>query len=1039
MSRSGKGKAFADNSMAKQKKSKLPPVVEQSTIDPPSRSSALARMAALGITFCTGLLALVYEVTWQQYLANFLGSQAQATAIILAVFLSGLCSGYLVFGRLSRAAPARQALILCGLSEIGIGVWVLLFPSLYHLVWGHGALVSPESAFSHLWEIAISVLLMGLPTLLMGGTLPLLTQGLALDLDDAGPFHARIYAINTAGAFIGCLLAGFCFLPWWGLSGTLYRLGPLNIVSGIFFVLLACCCGGKLPSVAMRDSDSAEAAPPHDSLAPVPAYAMAFLAGFYSLTLQTVFMRIVGLSMGSSEYSFAMIVAVFIALLAAGAGLLSRAEGRPWPLWMNQCCVFVGSLAVYFTISYWPYASYVVRTLISSVTPGFYLYHAVMFFLLLAVLALPVGSMGSTLPLLFRELGRNRETLGTAVGSLYAWNTLGCASGALLGGYFLLFYGDLDWVYRICLFFMLFSVLLAAPWPQLSSRLALSAAAVCVAGFLLLLQLPTWNKRYLGNGLFRNRSPAQSTYLGSKIVYDEFLHGSHVLAYRDSPNSTVTITEHPGTESSRRLNKGASYVRNMKVNGKSDGETSFGDTRTMRLVAHLPMLFSSEPVERVGIVGFGLGVSAGSVSLYPEVKDIHVVEISPAVKQFSPYFDFANYGVSRNPKIRWSVGDAYRVLGSAPEQYSVIISEPSNPWVTGVERLFSEEFYKIVEAKLSEKGIYAQWIHDYTLSEGTWGLMIRTFEESFPHVRIFRAPMDTIMLGSKEPLDEASLTAFLRRYQALPDVREALDEIALPTPAAVLGLEIWVNKQQFPGAEVQTLEFPKLAHRAGFDFFLGENVNVHDLFEGSSRRLWSRKYEQDAFIFHYLPSVANPVEALEQYSLAACDSTEHRFFSGWQQELKPCRDSLVALAVDGVIDPENGIRQQDVGMLRQLEKEPETDAAKNEWKEVGRNARDEDLHALFDIFGSFDSEFLKLSAEKLALAAEHCFQNTSASSLRCRAHLIEALAVTGHGGLARSMLNSLPRAGETNPISSARLAALHSLVNETEAAFPGKN
>src|SRR4051794_25781147 len=85
------------------------------------------RVIALTLTFVTGATGLVYEVAWHRYLANFLGSHARAAAIILALFLGGLCLGYRIFGRLTLGYSSQRATFVCGLCEIGIGAWALAF------------------------------------------------------------------------------------------------------------------------------------------------------------------------------------------------------------------------------------------------------------------------------------------------------------------------------------------------------------------------------------------------------------------------------------------------------------------------------------------------------------------------------------------------------------------------------------------------------------------------------------------------------------------------------------------------------------------------------------------------------------------------------------------------------------------------------------------------------------------------------------------------------------------------------------------------
>ena len=195
------------------------------------------RAIALLLTVLTGFSGLVYQVAWQKYLAALLGSHSEATAAVLGIFLGGLSYGYLLFGRVSRrlveTAPAGQGrarvVYAYGLVEAAIGVYALLFPAAFSL--GRSlslALPTGAGELAFALDVAITALLIGPPTILMGGTIPLLTQGLSVGLGDATRFHSWVYAFNTTGAFAGALCAGFLLIPAWGLSGSVTAMGVVN-------------------------------------------------------------------------------------------------------------------------------------------------------------------------------------------------------------------------------------------------------------------------------------------------------------------------------------------------------------------------------------------------------------------------------------------------------------------------------------------------------------------------------------------------------------------------------------------------------------------------------------------------------------------------------------------------------------------------------------------------------------------------------------------------------------------------------------------
>ena len=168
------------------------------------------------VIFLTGAAGLVYQVTWQKYLSRLLGADSIATSIILATFLGGLSLGYYLCGKFSTRLkhPLRGFALLEGV----IGIWALAFPVIFAMVdtltrsWSFSA-----PAVILFQGVLCSAFLIGIPTVCMGGTVPLMTRGISQNLKESTNVHATIYSINTAGAVLGTLLAGFVLIPSFGL------------------------------------------------------------------------------------------------------------------------------------------------------------------------------------------------------------------------------------------------------------------------------------------------------------------------------------------------------------------------------------------------------------------------------------------------------------------------------------------------------------------------------------------------------------------------------------------------------------------------------------------------------------------------------------------------------------------------------------------------------------------------------------------------------------------------------------------------------
>ena len=503
----------------------------------------MIRLTALLLTVLTGFTGLVYEVAWQKYLATLLGSHGEATAAVLAIFLGGLSAGYALFGRATRGLverarrrgrPAR--LLSCyALVEAGIGAYALLFPVLFSAA-QHVSLLSPihHDALGFAFDVALSALLIGPPAVLMGGTIPILTLALAGDLQRATRVHAWVYGFNTLGAFAGALAGGFWLVPRLGLDGVVWAMGGLNLAAAVVFALLDRRGAGVVPDLAERCAD--------EPVARFAAWAgIALLAGFAMMAFQTTLNRIGALALGSSHFTFAMVVAVFVLCLALGSLLVSTLPRIPHALVVGSQWALVGLLfPLYFAtpdVTYWAHS---IRVGFDATADGaFFAYQRAIFLVTLAVLAIPIGLSGALLPLLFHQLRRQVRDLGAVAGRLYAWNTLGSLLGALLGGYLLLFWLDLHHVYRIAMACLavgatLLTLLVLGRLPRAVPGLILVATLVAI------VLLPAWPADRLAAGLFRTRKATRLTSLGPDAFFER-PHLPDVIFYDDDPISTVSV------------------------------------------------------------------------------------------------------------------------------------------------------------------------------------------------------------------------------------------------------------------------------------------------------------------------------------------------------------------------------------------------------------------------------------------------------------------------------------------------------------------
>jgi len=776
----------------------------------------MIRVLALALTVLTGFSALVYEVAWQKYLATLLGSHSEATAAVLGLFLGGLAVGYALFGRLTlwwltrarRRAAAPRLLLAYGFVEAAIGAYALLFPLLFRAAQDLSfRLPLGSSGLGFGLDVLLSALLIGPPAVLMGGTIPVLTQALARGLHDATRIHSSVYAFNTAGAFLGALAAGFWIVPALGLVDALAAMGCLNLFAGAAFVAL-----GRRP--AAPAAELAQASCTERAAAPgLAAFCtVALLVGFAMMAVQTVAIRVGGLSFGASQLTFSMVVAVFVLCIALGSLGVSALSRIPRALLAATLWALVVTLALLYTqMPDAPYWAHLLRLRFPFDPAAFVPYHLAAFAGVLLAIGAPVALSGATLPLIFDQLRRHTGELGGMAGRIYSWNTFGSLLGALLGGYALLFWLDLQHVFQLALAALAGAAVLATQRLLPSGRRRFAAALLPAAALVALL--PPWPPLQLSSGLFRLRRTQPFTFSGPDVFFREYLRGRKLRFYDDDPVASIALVSQQQDDLS------------IFVDGKPDSAVP-GDYGTTGLLALIPALLA-EKAERAFVIGYATGVTASELARLEEAREVVVAEISPAVIRAAPLFDFANGDASHNPVLHIAPGDAYRTLLRSDGLFDLIVSGPSNPWVAGVEMLYSREFLEAARDRLAPGGVHAQWFHAYETDAETIALVLRTYAAVFDHASLwYLVGPDLLLIGMREPVWALDVRRLALRF-VRPDFSAGFERSGIHSLPALLAHELFpmgvLNGMPLPGPQ-HSLLHPRLGYRAARAFFAGQEA-----------------------------------------------------------------------------------------------------------------------------------------------------------------------------------------------------------------------
>jgi spermidine synthase len=770
----------------------------------------------LALAVASGAAALSYEVLWARMLALVAGHSLAALSVVTATFMAGLALGGLLgeCPRLRRLPP----LVLYGILEIGIGLHAAAMPWLLALVdpladrayllaeaGGPHASGAPAATALHLAWAAL--LLIG-PTTLMGATLPALVRAGTPGPEGGARSLARLYAANSLGGALGALVVTFVLLPALGHRTTGLVLAGCGLLIG---------AAALAPAASRRRSGPAHGMVEQPVSVSGEALLVVMVSGAAGLALEVAWTRAFILFIGSSTYAFSMILAAFIGGLSAGshaAGLLmvrarpkrarapsARAVPDGARRHVGLLLVALGgaglaSLAAIGRVPEWTVTLY-------PQLPGSFGWLCAAQLALVAIVTLPATFvLGMLLPLAARLPGAAGGT-----GHLCAANTAGAVAGSLAASLVTIPASGLaGTIGAASLAPATLGAFLLAP-----GRRLVRASALAAAGLIALRAIPPWDVAALDAGLFllrpRERSErpsgtdpqdprpgggrrppagpsgplpeaaptASPSSAGSSgpTAADAIREMGRILFHREGPAVTVAVRE-----SGRR-------VRTLLVNGKPDASTLL-DMKTQRFIGHLPVALAAPPVRDVLVIGLGSGVSAGSVLRHP-VESVTIVELSREVVEASRYFNPESGAPLSDRRARLILGDGRTHVFRTPDTYDVIVSEPTNPWISGVCSLFTQEFFTRCRDRLRSRGVMAQWLQAYDLSLDDFASVVRTFGSVFPGATLWRSVTgaDFILIGARNrpSISVASLRAAfawesVRRDATDVEVRDELDLLA---------------------------------------------------------------------------------------------------------------------------------------------------------------------------------------------------------------------------------------------------------------------
>lgn len=687
----------------------------------------------------SGFAGLIYESIWTHYLKLYLGHAAYAQSLVLAVFMGGMALGAAACARLS--ARLRSPLAGYALAEAVIGVAALGFHEAFVALteWSYASLLPALGGEGSVLaaKLALSCLLILPQSILLGATFPLMSAGLVrAHPQAAGESVSMLYFTNCLGAALGVLASGFVLIAWVGLPGTLRTAGVINLGLAATVWLLA--RPMRDPALAARTDREAGAG--------ALLLAVALLTGLASFVYEIAWIRMLSLVLGASTHSFELMLSTFILGLALGGYAVRRRVDRvasPERL-LGWVQVAMG-LAALLTLPVYDRSFELMEYLMGGLArndAGYVLFNLSGQAVAALVMLPATFCAGMTLPLITGALLRRGAGEG-AIGRVYAANTLGAIAGVLIAVHLGLPLLGLKGAMVAA------SLLDAGVGLYLLYRFAglrthfVPAAAACALLFLPMAALFQLDARKLTAGVYRHGDLDSSA-------------DATVLFARDGKTATVHLVRYGPTTSIRTNGKSDGSI-NLSGEAESDRGT---DEITMVLTGALPLALKPG-AKTAAVIGIGTGLTTHTLLQSLEIERVETVEIEAAMAEAARGFAPRNVAAFADPRGTLRIDDAKTWFAARQRRYDIIVSEPSNPWVSGVSSLFTREFYRRIRSHLAPGGVLVQWFQLYEIDPWLVASVMSALGEEFPHYAIY-APSDhdVLIVASDAPPGPAQPRVF---------------------------------------------------------------------------------------------------------------------------------------------------------------------------------------------------------------------------------------------------------------------------------------
>lgn len=678
----------------------------------------------------SGFASLGYELCWIRKGTLLIGATPQALSSVVAVFFGGMAVGAYLFGLLSKRA--KNPLLWYGIIECAVAVMAAITPLLF-------GIAGEASAVAYQWPgtsqtlqlLARSALVAALifpSCVLIGGTLPLLCHFFVNSRGtDVRRAAGKLYAVNTAGAFLGCMLCGLWFIPSWGIDVAIWFNALLSFIAGATVILLSKTISSPIDnSPPVQECSAATADQTKSGKTIFIMYMLFFWAGFTALGYEILWVRFLSLIINNTVYTCIFSLGAILLGIAIGGWLicLIKDQSKLDAQLFAAANIFI-CFAVLFILLQPVSAWDSIRESRSMPMQAL---------LCLVIILIPSIASGISFPLAYRMVVANAVNSGRDFGYLTAVNTLGGIIGSLLVGFYLL--PGIG----------MFSTLAALTFISLAIGIA--------SLFFFAEEIQLLRKGFIACG-------AVSLWLGitfssSTKLPADFLAGTHtMIEFAEGVSAFIAVT-----------------VRGDDVTLEIDRMWQGTNNKGHQIMAaHIPMILHQDP-KQILVVGMGTGQTASRFLIY-DIDRLDCVDIEKSL----PGVLRRNFDATwlDDPRTQIFTDDGRNYTARTSKRYDVVSIEVGQSFRPQIASFYTIDFYRDVKKRLRKNGLASQFVPVGFFTEEEFKSVVRSFLEVFPQSTLwFNKYAECILIGStaEQPLLSNKRLALL---QSNEELREDLE------------------------------------------------------------------------------------------------------------------------------------------------------------------------------------------------------------------------------------------------------------------------